>query len=413
MIKKDCRKRIYKNFGSIVLILFAICSILAILYTKPIISLFQGSNEFSTYEDKLINKENLDVFDDLENGYTNVNIKTVIGSYAEYGSKKGEGIDRESVYYLMPIQDGTYFVTIIANKDNIAKLDEMEKIFQKNIGSEEKIYPESITISGGFVSLSDEEKAYAYEFFEGFDENVKDVSQLSQILSPYAIHIGEIGNTSIPTLWTIMCMMSILLGICIVSTYIIYKDILLRDFITYLHALSEEEQSLLEEDYRNAEHIYDVIFGKKYLYKKTRFAYEIFPYDEQIWMYKERCAKQRVITYQIQVYNKEGIVNIIYKNSDEKTVEKVLNLFFDHCHNAVLGYQFSLHVTAMDNPEKLYKKVKDLLFLDEDKKEEIEQIEETVESEKEDKNKVTKKKKSRKVIDKEVSKEETIPQNKE
>lgn len=124
----------------------------------------------------------------LDHAYVTTELDMITGSYAQVGA------DEETIYYLMPIDDASAFITVIASGEHKDILNEMERAFYSSIGNEDHIYPESVQVDAGFKKLRDEELSFALTYFNEYDEAIQTQEDVLQIMSPYALVIDEIGT---------------------------------------------------------------------------------------------------------------------------------------------------------------------------------------------------------------------------
>ena len=123
---KDGKKIIMRKIGFFCLILCILLGGSAYLWGRNVISLIEGSQDFEAYESYLYNLEENET---LSYAYIHTDIEMITGSYAQYGEVKEGNTDDQIVYYLMPINNGEFFVTVIGHGRIIASLDQMEDSF--------------------------------------------------------------------------------------------------------------------------------------------------------------------------------------------------------------------------------------------------------------------------------------------
>ena len=127
--------------GFFILILIVI----ALLFGSRFLELIQGAEPMSNLQETT----KIDT-----NAYIDLDVYLISGSYAEKGVKKETQTYDKTVYYLMPLDQGNYFMSIIASDEMVEKLDEMENAFFQSIGEESKIYPENVHVRGSFRKLN-------------------------------------------------------------------------------------------------------------------------------------------------------------------------------------------------------------------------------------------------------------------
>lgn len=351
-ILKDCKSIIVKKIGIICILLSCILLGIAMLWGRDILALCSGPKEFSSVESILLEgREN----DDIAHAYVETEVEMITGSYAEYQKQESR-----EVYYIMPLQDGTYFMSIIADAAYIPALDEMEAAFYDSIGKEENIYPEPITIQGGFRRLNEEEKSYALDFFTGYDEEVTTIDEISKILSPYALEIGAVGTVPIDHLWTILVLWILLLLVFVIFIILYASNFFLRTFQDDIKHLPEDCLEHIEEDYKEAKELAHSKFGKKMLYKLDTYTMRVFSYEQFIWLYKKEVLDKNKRNIQVYAYTLLGKQIILYQSTSEKEAEKYLQTLFDHCKGAILGYQEYLYDIWKQHPRQLSVKIKEL-----------------------------------------------------
>lgn len=355
---KDCKNMIMKKVGILCILLFILLIAMAWLWGSDIFSLCKGPVELTEMEESLVNEKEAA---DVAHAYIERDVEMIVGSYAEY-QKQNQG-DKE-VYYLMPIQDGTYFITIIADSSMIPTFDKMETAFYNSIGKEDKEYPETVHIKGGFRLLNDEEKSYALDFYTGYDEHVTTIDDLSNILFPYAIEIGNIGTVPIDNLWILFIAWILILLVFAILTVLYYTNFFLRTLQKDFLFLSENEKEEMDEDYKNAEEKFHTKFGKRMLYKKEAFTLRVFSYENMIWLYKKEVLAKNKRNIQVYAYDQRGIQHVLYQSESEKQAEEYLQFLFDHCKEAILGYQEYLYEAWKTKPKKLAVKIAELKSLE-------------------------------------------------
>lgn len=351
-ILKDCKSIIVKKIGIICILLSCILIGIAVLWGRDILALCSGPKEFSSVESILLEgKEN----DDIAHAYVETEVEMITGSYAEYQTQGSR-----EVYYLMPLQNGTYFMSIIADAAYIPALDEMEAAFYDSIGKEENVYPEPIIIQGGFRRLNEEEKSYALDFFTGYDEEVTTIDEISKILSPYALEIGSVGTVPIDHLWTILVLWILLLLIFVIFIILYASNFFLRTFQDDIKHLPEDCLEHIEEDYKEAKELAHSKFGKRMLYKMDTYTMRVFSYEQFIWLYKKEVLDKNKRNIQVYAYTLLGKQIVLYQSTSEKEAEKYLQALFDHCKSAILGYQEYLYDIWKQHPRQLSVKIKEL-----------------------------------------------------
>lgn len=351
---KDCKNIIMKKIGILCIVLSCILIGMGVLWGNDVVSLCQGAQDISSMEaDILENKEAAKI----EHAYIQTDVEMIIGSYAEY--KKQDDSKRE-VYYLMPIQDGTYFITIIAKEDDIPIFDEMENYFYYSIGNDEKTYPKAQHITGGFRLLNDEEKTYALDFFTGYDEEITTIDEITKILCPYAIEIDTIGSISIDHLWTILIVWILIAIICIIFVILYASNFFLKTIYKDIEDVSDTYKKALDKDYKEAKEVYDTKFGELMFYKKESYTIRIYRYEQIIWLYKKEILDKNKRNIQVYAYDITGKQFILYQSTKDIEAEKYLQILFDHCKHAILGYQEYLYETWVKNPRQLPVKIKEL-----------------------------------------------------
>lgn len=358
MVYKDGMSIIMKKIGMVCGGILIILLLSALTWGTDVIALLDGPRPMDTVETSLVDgKEN---HEELEHAYVRVTIDMITGSYAQYGEVKEEEMNNQTVYYLMPVNNGSYFITVIAHGDAITSLDKMEKAFYNSIGKEEKEYPETIHVEGGIKKLTEEELTYALDYFSTYDQTIQTKDQLPQIMSPYAIVLEEIGSTSIQSLWFLLTIWIILSVICIIGFILYMTKFFMRTLQKDINALSEEHRESLDDDYKKATSIGSLKIGNHLLYKKQSWSWRVWEYDSFIWIYKKEILGKKQRQFEVCIFDQEGTKYTIWTGNDEKRAQKVLQKVFDHCPNALLGYESYIYEYWKEQPKKLYEKLKEL-----------------------------------------------------
>ncbi len=350
---KDGKKIIMRKIGFFCLILCILLGGSAYLWGRNVISLIEGSQDFEAYESYLYNLEENET---LSYAYIHTDIEMITGSYAQYGEVKEGNTDDQIVYYLMPINNGEFFVTVIGHGRIIASLDQMEDSFYQSIGSEEKNYPEPISIKGGFTRLREEELNFALDYFKGYDASIESIHDLSNVFSFYAITIDEIHSVSIDSLrllFILWILMLILLLICI----IVYKSkVMMVPLNKNIDELSAELYERLDEDYAKANRYDNLKLGERMLYVKMKMSMHVYDYDRFIWLYDKELLSKRKRSFEICAYDKQGKRYVIWQGDDEERARRLAWKIMEHCENCMYGYQSHLYEFWQRYPKELYDK---------------------------------------------------------
>ena len=232
---QDGKAIIMKKIGILCCCLLSVLLISAIIWGQDVYSLLQGTAAFTDYEPYLKQEESKGK---LTHAYIQTDIEMITGSYAQHGAVKENEMQQKTVYYLMPIQNGEYFITVIANGEITASLDQMENAFYNSIGTNDKSYPEKLTVKGGFKLLQEEEKHLALDYFKSYDAKIKTIDDLDQLCSPYAIVIGQINHITTASLWTLLWLWIFVFSILVLTSAVYFSGYLLKT----LKSRSEERR---------------------------------------------------------------------------------------------------------------------------------------------------------------------------
>lgn len=360
---------LYKDGMSIIMkkiAFFCGCIMIILLFSAlswgtNVISLIQGPQPFENVASLL--QDQKQEHSELKNAYVSVSIDMITGSYAQYGEVKENQTANQTVYYLMPVDNGSYFITVIAYGDSIPSLDAMEEAFYNSIGQDDKEYPETVILDAGFRQLNDEELTYALDYFSAYDETITTKDQLPQILSPYAIVIGEIGSIQVTSLWTLFIGWCTLAFVCVIGLILYYSKFFMRTLQKDLDVLSEEQKQLLDDDYKKATAFDHLKIGENLLYKKEAWTWHVWDYSTLIWVYKKEILSAKQRKFEVCAYVKDGKKLTLWIGDDEKKAQKLLQKIFDHCPNALMGYESYIYEYWKEQPKQLYKKLKELNLL--------------------------------------------------
>lgn len=386
-----------RKVGFLCLSLFAVLLISGIIWGQDVTSLLGGTASFSDYEALVYDTTSTK---NLKHAYVNADIEMITGSYAQHGEIKENEMENKTVYYLMPIDNGNYFITVIAHGAITQQLDEMEQAFYDSIGQEEKEYPEKLTVNGGFKYLQEEEKALALDYFHGYDEKIETMDDLATICSPYALVVDQINNITTSSLWMLWMLWIIIFIIFIITAVLYQSGYLLKTLKNDINNLSASAQDHLDEDYRKATPMEALKIGEYCLYKKELLSMRVYDYGEFIWLYQKEILGKKHRLFEVCAYDKQGKQYILWKGSQQETAEKLVQRIFNHCSQALLGYETFIYEYWEENPQGLYDKLKELSLI----KEKLEKEKKKEKKTRTRKNKHEKKKKKRQVRKKESRK---------
>lgn len=351
-----------KKIGILCCCLLSVLLISAVIWGQDVYSLLQGTTAFNDYEPYL---NQTDAKDKLTHAYIQTDIEMITGSYAQYGAVKENEMQQKTVYYLMPIQNGEYFITVIANGAITANLDKMENDFYNSIGTDDKSYPEKLKIEGGFKLLQEEEKQLALDYFKGYDSKIKTVDDLAQLCSPYAIVIGQINNITTGSLWTLLWLWILIFSILILTSALYFSGYLLRILKADIQKLSNRCIEYLDVDYKQATPIENLKIGIYCLYKKEPLTMRVYDYDNFIWVYQKETLTKKKGNFQVCAYDLQGNQHILWQGNQQKTAEKIAQRIFDRSHNALLGFESFIYEYWKENPSGLYEKLRELSLIKE------------------------------------------------
>lgn len=359
---KDGKKIIMRKIGFIALFLCILLGGSIFLWGRSAQSLLAGSQAFSEYVQYLYNTEENDT---LNYAYIHTDIEMITGSYAQYGEVK-EGInDDQVVYYLMPIHNGEFFVTVIGYGSMVNELDMMEESFYSSIGSEDKNYPDPIAIKGGFRHLNEEELAFALDYFKGYDDKIENVEDLAGIFSFYAISVNEIHGTSIAGL-QMLWMLWIILVVLIVISFIVYRSkVMMYPLSKDMDELSAHLYDQIDQDYPKAQRYGQLYLGEQMVYVKTKISMHVYDYQRFIWLYyKERLSKKKRL-FEVYAFDKEGKRYLLWQGEKEAHAYRICQLMMDRCDECLYGYHTSLFDFWCRYPKQLYQKCVELSLINE------------------------------------------------
>lgn len=374
---QDGKKIIMKKIGIVCLICVAVLLCSALTWGNSIASLLKGSVEFEQYEPYLFESN---AQTKLDHAYFDKEIMMITGSYAQYGKVKEEQVENQTVYYLMPTERGEQFITIIANGKIIETLDEMENAFYNSIGHEIKSYPDPIMIKGGFKKLQKEELTYALDYFQGYDEAIKTEADVLKVLSPYAIVIDQIDSISTSSLWILLILWILIALVLVLLTILYFSGICMKTLDRDIDKLPESLKRILDDDYKKAVTQEPLKIGDYLLYVRERWTWRVYDYETFIWIYQKEIYHKMKRNFEVCAYDKKGHKIILYCSADQKKAEKVLQKVFDHCHNALFGYENYIYEYWQEYPDKLYDKLIELSLIKEkmeqDKKKQKQELKE-------------------------------------
>lgn len=359
---QDGKAIIMKKIGILCCCLLSVLLISAVIWGQDVYSLLQGTTAFTDYEPNL---KQTDAKDKLIHAYIQADIEMITGSYAQHGAIKENEMQQKTVYYLMPIQNGEYFITVIANGDITASLDQMENAFYNSIGTDDKSYPEKLTVEGGFKLLQKEEKQLALDYFKSYDAKIKTIDDLDQLCSPYAIVIGQINHITTASLWTLLWLWVLVFSVLTLTSAVYFSGYLLKTLKADIRKLSDRCIECLDEDYKKATPIESLKIGTYCLYKKEPLTMRVYDYDNFIWVYQKETLAKKKGSFQVCAYDLQGTQHILWQGDQQKTAEKIAQRIFDRSHNALLGFESFIFEYWKENPSGLYEKLKELSLINE------------------------------------------------
>lgn len=384
---KDGKKIIMRKIGLIGLFLCILLAGSIFLWGRSAKSFIDGSHDFHEYESYLYNTDENDT---LSYAYIQADIEMITGSYAQYGEVKEDETGDQVVYYLMPIDNGEFFITVIGQGEITNYLDQMEESFYQSIGSDEKNYLEPTKIKGGFKKLNDEELQFAFDYFHGYDPSVETIQDLSNICSYYAITIDEIHMTSISGL-QFLCVSWVILIVLIVICFIVYQSkVMMYPLNKDMEELSVYLYEQIDEDYANAKKYGQVMLGNRMLYVKTKITMHVYDYDRFIWLYHKEILTKKKARFEICAFDKQGKKYVLWQGEDGRKAERICLYILEHCADCMYGYQSHLYEFWQRYPDQLYEKCVEMSLL-----KEKQDPQDTVKKERRLKTKESKKKESR------------------
>lgn len=350
---KDGKKIIMRKIGFFCLLLCVLLGGSAYLYGMSAKSLLEGSKDFADYESYLYNRmEN----ENLNYAYVHTDIEMITGSYAQYGEGREESGDDQIVYYLMPINNGEFFVTIIAYGDIVSSLDQMEESFYQSIGNEIKNYPDPIPIKGGFRRLNEEELTFALDYFKGYDTSIETIDDLSNVFSYYALTIDEIHSVSVDGLRIILLLWILLLVLLFICIIVYQSKVMMVPLNKDMDELSAVLYEQIDTDYAKAKRYDHLKLGERMLYVKTKMSMHVYDYDRFIWLYDKEVLSKRKRSFEICAYDKQGKRYVIWQGDDEQRAKRLAWKIMEHCDNCMYGYQSHLYEFWKRYPKDLYEK---------------------------------------------------------
>lgn len=358
---QDGKTIIMKKVGVLCYCLMSALLISSVIWGQDVYALLQGTAPFSEYEDSIADTETKGK---LKHAYIHADIEMITGSYAQYGTIKENEMEQKTVYYLMPINNGEYLITIIAHGNITAKLDQMEQAFYNSIGSDTKSYPDKLTIEGGFKLLQEEEKVLALDYFKGFEQDIT-MEDLDSICSPYAIVLDQINNITTDSLWTLLWLWILIFTLFVITAVLYFSGYLLKPLKSDIRKLSKRAFEYLDEDYRQATPIENLKIGTYCLYQKQPFTMHVYEYENFIWIYQKETLAKKKGCFEVCAYDIQGTQYVLWQGDQQKTAEKLAQRIFDHSPNALLGFESFIYEYWKDHPDRLYDKLKELSLIKE------------------------------------------------
>ena len=334
--------------GFFILILIVI----ALLFGSRFLELIQGAEPMSNLQETT----QIDT-----NAYIDLDVYLISGSYAEKGVKKGTQTYDKTVYYLMPLDQGNYFMSIIASDEMVEKLDEMENAFFQSIGEESKIYPENVHVRGSFRKLNEEELNFALDYFKEYDETVKERKDLDRVMSMYAFVYDEIQGYRINDLWLLMGIWVLLFLICVSMMILFAAKFFMRPLLRDIAKLDKEVKKSIDFDYTNAAVIDNIKIGTIALYQRRSFTWRLWQNDHLIWIYKKECLSKRRREYEICIFDEYGTKTRLWIGKDEGKADRILKKLSSNCTHALVGFEAYLYEEWKRDPKHLQEKCKSFL----------------------------------------------------
>lgn len=326
--------------------------VIALLFGSRFIELIQGPEPMSNLQET----SEIDT-----NAYIDLDVYLISGSYAEKGMKKEAQVSDKTVYYLMPLDQGNYFMSIVASGDMVEKLDEMENAFFQSIGEDSKIYPDNVHVKGSFRKLNEDELTFAFDYFKDYDDTIKEREDLDRVMSMYAFVYNEIQGYQINDLWMLMGVWIILFFICVVMIILFIAKFFMRPLLRDIAKLDKEVKKSIDFDYQNAAEIDHVKIGTLAVYQRRSFTWRLWQNEHLIWIYKKECLNKRQREYEICIFDQYGTKTQLWKGKDEGKAERILKKLSANCPRALIGFEAYLYEEWKRDPKHLQDRCKSFL----------------------------------------------------
>lgn len=343
-------KKLYITF----IILFIVFSGMVLLWGNTVYSYIKGPQSLSNIESELETVELIET-NTYKHKYYKKEIEYIVGSYAEFRSNKNEVT---TVYYLNPINNKNYYLTVIANPKHYNTLTEMENAFYNSIGKKENIYVDPIQVNGSLRLMNIEEKKAAITYFNKYNNDQITLDNLQTYISPYVFVIDCIDQFSLSFL-SVLKMLFMFVGIIIIiiTVLIVTHCVLLPTYYDVKKLRLGIND--IEYDFLSSQKICSLCIGTNLIYVPIMKFLRIFRLSDVIWFYSIEHHKKSGTQYDVYIHLKKGKKYKIYRTTNRRNVKRILQILSSNCNQYVLGYYDELYEIWKKDKKHFYMYLKD------------------------------------------------------
>lgn len=342
-----CKKQLNKQRSFLLLIILLFLFILYLLWGPKVINYMKGpENVYNIFFHEAIENHNFFSISNLENRYAEIELNSIDAGFAD----TVKGRDTTGIYYLHPINSSQYMI-IYADKSEI---NNMEGLYYNTL--EEGV--ENVTLSGGFVQITDDVKDYAYTYLHETNPNMYTSQEnMDEVLLPFVFVSNHLGSSSLIFIKASAYIFFALLCISVLLLIANYKYVSISSTIKSIQKLSEENQKKIDKEFKNSIKVYNYAIGKNIFFYQHEFQYTVFDYQDIIWMYQKKSKFPVISTYELWVYFKDGSRKRLRLGNNKKNATKIMNKIHHGNKEMLMGYQIQLYDKYKMSKEEFLKTV--------------------------------------------------------
>lgn len=329
-----CKKQQQKQRNIIFGIFVLLSIILYLLWGPKVINYMRGAEafktiDFHTYDDN----QAFFSLTNLENRYANESMSWISPGFAD----QVKNLETVGIYYLYMLSENQFMV-VYADKGS---MEDTERLYYNNISDDMKAI--SIDMHGGFEVLDDEVKTFAFDYLHQVNpDTYHSLETIEDVLLPYVFVSNRMGGTSIFFIKIAFYIFIALLILVPVLLLIDYKFIALKPTIKNISKLNEEDQKLIDKEYKESKKNQHFFIGKNLIFYRHFMQYRIINYKDIVWMYKKKSKLDPFNLYCVWVYVKDGSRYRFVLGSDADRATKLSETIRGHNKDMLFGFQAQL-----------------------------------------------------------------------